>query len=166
MVENREALELESESGDAVNQAVRRVAEVVFDKEINIRSAFKTWDSDGSGKLDVSEFVSAMNSLGFSMDLADARHVFKAFDVDGDGKLACWEFVRTLGSFEAELNGQAADSGQVGYNTGRGGGGDRAPPKPAAGESSAKRMQERSRQQQEAEARQREKEVPGLPRSR
>ncbi len=186
MAEQREALEVEEETDAGVNQAVRRVAEVVFNKEINIRSAFKTWDRDGSGKLDVSEFVSAMNSLGFSMDLADARHVFKAFDVDGDGKLACWEFVRTLGAFEAELNG---DDGPVaGHNTGRGGGGDaRKLPEPPAGggggggggagggkgsgvsSATAKRMQDKSRQQAEtarqlaereaAEAKRREQEA-------
>ena len=85
MAEDREALEVQEETDSGINAAVRRVATVVYDKEINIRSAFRTWDRDGSGSLDVSEFVSAMNSLGFSMDLADARHVFKAFDVDGDG---------------------------------------------------------------------------------
>lgn len=150
MVENRENLEVEDESEDGVTAAVRRVASVVYDKEINIRAAFKTWDRDGSGKLDVSEFVSAMNSLGFSMDLADARHVFKAFDVDGDGRLACWEFVRTLGQFEAELNG--GEGPMVGHNTGRGGGGDDRKLKPpsSAAEAAEKAAAEAKRREQEA----------------
>ena len=168
MVENLESLEADS-TDEGVSSAVQRVAEVVYDKEINIRSAFRTWDSDGSGKLDISEFVSAMNSLGFSMDLADARRVFKAFDVDGDGKLACWEFVRTLAQFDPDGN---ADGVVAGHNTGRGGGGDaRKLPTPAADSNrggggggggggvstaTAKRMQQKSRDQAERERAQKE----------
>ena len=70
-----------------------------FDKELNIRKAFQTWDGDGTGDLDVSEFTAALNSLGFSLDLLDAQAIFKFFDIDGDGRIKCWEFVRTLGAF-------------------------------------------------------------------
>ena len=35
-----------------VDRAIFRVAETVFEKELNIRKAFQTWDGNGSGSLD------------------------------------------------------------------------------------------------------------------
>lgn len=118
----REDLDVEREG--SVDRAVFRVAQTVFDRELNIRKAFQTWDGSGTGSLDISEFTSALNSLGFSLDLLDAKAIFDCFDIDKDGRIKCWEFVRTLGQFEAELNGAGDDTPLPGHNTGRGGGGD------------------------------------------
>ena len=134
---------------DNVKGAVRKVAQVVFDRELNVRRAFQTWDANGSGDLDIGEFTSAMNSLGFSLDLVDAKHIFQLFDIDGDGRIKCWEFVRTLGQFEGQLGGDGSTVPDItdtvvtppGHNTGKGGGGD-----PSPGSQKSK-MAERSRQQ-------------------
>jgi Ca2+-binding EF-hand superfamily protein len=85
----RKPLEVEEDSEDGVHSAVYKVAESIFSREINVRKAFLKWDRDGSGQLDVAEFTDALNSLGFSLDLADAQRIFQRFDVDGDGKIAC-----------------------------------------------------------------------------
>ena len=92
-------------------------------------------DANGSGDLDIGEFTSAMNSLGFSLDLVDAKHIFQLFDIDGDGRIKCWEFVRTLGQFEGQLGGDGSTVPDItdtvvtppGHNTGKGGGGDPSP---------------------------------------
>ena len=60
-------------------RTVFRVAQTVFDRELNIRKAFQTWDGSGTGSLDISEFTSALNSLGFSLDLLDAKAIFDCF---------------------------------------------------------------------------------------
>ena len=73
MVGERAPLELNDATEEAVHQGVRRIAQTVHGKEINLRNAFRQWDKDGSGALDVNEFVAALNSLGFSLDLADAQ---------------------------------------------------------------------------------------------
>lgn len=73
--------------GSAVPTAVRQVAGEVYKQQINLRHAFKKWDADGSGGLDVNEFTSALNSLGFSIDLESARALFGAFDIDGNGRI-------------------------------------------------------------------------------
>ena len=91
MAGGRENLEVEDEGEHGVHGAVFKIAETVFSKEINVRKAFLKWDSDGNGMLDANEFTGALNSLGFSIDLADARLIFERFDIDGDGKIACWE---------------------------------------------------------------------------
>lgn len=91
MAQKRETLEVDEEE---VEQAVFRVAKAVYDKELNIRKAFQTWDGNGSGSLDISEFTAAMNSLGFSLDLLDSKNLFEMFDIDRDGRIKCWEFVR------------------------------------------------------------------------
>ena len=76
----REDLDVEQEG--SVDRAVFRVAKTVYVKELNIRRAFQTWDGSGTGSLDISEFTSALNSLGFSLDLLDAKAIFEVFDID------------------------------------------------------------------------------------
>jgi len=163
MAANREKLE----TTEDIEGAVFRVAETVFAKELNVRPAFQTWDANGSGDLDVSEFTAALNSLGFSLDLLDAKALFEVFDIDRDGRIKCWEFIRTLGHFERELNGDDGTRRVLGHNTGRGGGGDRAEggTRPvmadvigASGGNTIRKltMAERSRMQQDMERQQKE----------
>ena len=107
---SRQQLVADSEDSDVVLKGVLgRIAGTVFGQEINVRQAFKRWDADGSGSLNLEEFVSALNSLGFSVDVESADALFSAFDLQGDGKIACWEMVKALGSIhaEAELLAQA-----------------------------------------------------------
>ena len=163
MAANREKLV----ATEDIEGAVFRVAETVFAKELNVRRAFQTWDANGSGDLDVSEFTAALNSLGFSLDLLDAKALFEVFDIDRDGRIKCWEFIRTLGHFERELNGDDGTRRVLGHNTGRGGGGDRAEggARPvladvigASGGNTIRKptMAERSRLQQDMERQQKE----------
>ena len=49
LAEGRTELTVEEEH---VAGAVKRVAQTIFDRELNIRRAFQTWDGNGSGDLD------------------------------------------------------------------------------------------------------------------
>ena len=103
-----------------VSAAVSRIAESIFERELQVQKLFRKWDRNGDGALDTSEFTSALNALGFSIDLTDARTLFRHFDLNNDGKVACWEFVRTLAAYDPNLNAGPI----IGHNTGLGGGGD------------------------------------------
>ena len=60
---------------------MRRIAESVFEKELQVRALFRKWGTSGDGSLSISEFTAALNSLGFSVDLQDAKALFRHFDV-------------------------------------------------------------------------------------
>ena len=94
------ALETAGATEAGLHDVVQRIASEIYQKEISVRSAFRQWDSDGSGALDVEEFTSALNSLGFSLGIADSQALFRVFDLDDDGRVQCWEFIRALGTME------------------------------------------------------------------
>ena len=88
---------------DDVYAAVRKIATVIFEKELNLRKEFKRWDRDGSGALDRDELAHALNELGFSVGARDVETLYRAFDLDGDGRISCWELVKGIGSLTPEL---------------------------------------------------------------
>jgi centrin-1 len=56
-------------------------------------AAFKRFDVDGSGQLDVNEFHKAMQQLGMGSTLEDAENLFGMMDEDGSGTMDMEEFL-------------------------------------------------------------------------
>jgi len=57
------------------------------------RSAFRQFDRDASGFLDVAEFVEALNTLGVRITFDDAMVVFALVDDNRNGRISEAEFV-------------------------------------------------------------------------
>lgn len=55
--------------------------------EDEMKSAFKIFDKDGSGKIDAKELRHAMKSLGETMTDEEVDEMIKAADQDSDGKV-------------------------------------------------------------------------------
>ncbi|CAE8605904.1 unnamed protein product [Polarella glacialis] len=103
----RREIELNDSSEAGVRQAAARIADSLFDKEIDLRKAFKQWDKDGSGGLDQKEFGAALESLGFGAAPEAVEAVFKAFDLKGDGRISSWELMRGLYSLQSAAEATA-----------------------------------------------------------
>eukprot|EP00670_Eutreptiella_braarudii_P016096 CAMPEP_0174342062 /NCGR_PEP_ID=MMETSP0810-20121108/25883_1 /TAXON_ID=73025 ORGANISM="Eutreptiella gymnastica-like, Strain CCMP1594" /NCGR_SAMPLE_ID=MMETSP0810 /ASSEMBLY_ACC=CAM_ASM_000659 /LENGTH=441 /DNA_ID=CAMNT_0015464017 /DNA_START=23 /DNA_END=1349 /DNA_ORIENTATION=- len=57
------------------------------------RDAFRKFDGDGNGFLDIYEFMAAMKDLGMGQTFKDATEIFAQIDVDGGGAIEEQEFV-------------------------------------------------------------------------
>lgn len=91
------------EANTNVLKAVKKIAKVIYEREINLRKQFKKWDKDGSQGLDVNEMAKALNEIGFSVTIEEATIIFDAFDLDGDQTISCWELVRGIGSLDPQI---------------------------------------------------------------
>ena len=87
------ALNAEDELRYAQNEAVMDLqADSSAD---NLREAFKLFDVDGSGKLDLAEVKDIMTRItGHELTEENALEVINSVDADGDGKLDIEEFVK------------------------------------------------------------------------
>uniref|UniRef100_A0A7S1J2T4 EF-hand domain-containing protein n=1 Tax=Eutreptiella gymnastica TaxID=73025 RepID=A0A7S1J2T4_9EUGL len=56
-------------------------------------AAFRMYDIDGSGELDVHEFHKAMQEMGMGYSFEDAENLFLMIDEDGSGVLSLQEFM-------------------------------------------------------------------------
>ena len=59
----------------------------------------KSIDTDGSGKIDYTEFIAATMEKNIYMKEEKLFMAFKMFDIDGSGKISADELKETLGSF-------------------------------------------------------------------
>jgi hypothetical protein len=57
---------------------------------------FKTYDSNGNGKLELREFEEALAAFGLFPKQVDLKSLHRYYDVDGDGSVSYNEFVRAL----------------------------------------------------------------------
>ncbi|KAH9133719.1 hypothetical protein LEN26_007037 [Aphanomyces euteiches] len=69
----------------------------VFGLFSSMKEAFKAADRDGSGYIELNEFVVLLrNTLGIDADAGHAKDLLALFDTNNDGKLAYSEFVKCL----------------------------------------------------------------------
>ena len=59
----------------------------------------KSIDTDGSGKVDYTEFIAATMEKNIYMKEEKLFMAFKMFDIDGSGKISADELKETLGSY-------------------------------------------------------------------
>mmetsp|Transcript_23950 Transcript_23950/g.34444 ORF Transcript_23950/g.34444 Transcript_23950/m.34444 type:complete len:207 (-) Transcript_23950:493-1113(-) len=71
-------------------------AEDPDDDETRFRKAFRSFDKDGSGFLDVKELNNVLNMLDSKYSDEEVARVFIEMDKDGDGRVDYAEFVRFL----------------------------------------------------------------------
>ena len=60
----------------------------------HVRDAFHTWDTDGDGLVDRTEFRSAVSALGLEISLSVCDSAFDAYDTDCSGRIDHGEYVR------------------------------------------------------------------------
>ncbi|CAK9021390.1 Uncharacterized protein SCF082_LOCUS15328 [Durusdinium trenchii] len=92
-----------------LRMSAARIADAIFDKEVDLREAFKKWDRKNLGGLDETEFQGALSSLGFDASPEMVSAVFKVFDLKGDGRVSCWEFTRGLHNLQAAAEATASE---------------------------------------------------------
>merc|ERR1712200_206664 len=68
----------------------------VDDTESDLREAFKIFDRDKDGYVDISEIKQVSALLGANMSCDEIEEMMHEADVDGNGKLDYQEFVRML----------------------------------------------------------------------
>jgi Ca2+-binding EF-hand superfamily protein len=82
---------------DYINNAQQQPAGNEFagmSPEDAARQAFRKYDDDGNGWLDVNEFMHAMKDLGLGTTFEDAENLFSMVDEDGSGTMEEEEFVQ------------------------------------------------------------------------
>lgn len=76
-----------------INNSAQAAAEQPMDAESRARLAFRRYDKDANGWLDVNEFLQAIRDLGLGTTLEDAEQLFSMVDEDGSGTMDENEFV-------------------------------------------------------------------------
>ena len=61
-----------------------------------MREAFKIFDRDGNGYIDMMELKSVVTRMGAPITEQEADELFKEADLNGDGKLDYDEFVKMI----------------------------------------------------------------------
>lgn len=61
-----------------------------------IKEAFRLFDSDGSGTIDVRELKAAMRALGFQVKKAEIRQMIADIDKDESGTIDMDEFIEMM----------------------------------------------------------------------
>merc|ERR1719481_40994 len=66
------------------------------DQTAEMREAFKIFDRDGNGYIDLRELKQVVTRMGEALTAAEADELFREADLDGDGKLDYNEFVKMM----------------------------------------------------------------------
>lgn len=72
------------------------MAETFFKKptQEELRAAFRQFDQDGSGYIQVQELSNIMNKMGRHVSKAELEAMINSIDSSGDGKISFEEFQR------------------------------------------------------------------------
>ena len=93
---------------DMMKQAVEKADEFI---ELNIKTAFRTYDSDNSGLIDIPEFTALMASLGHVLSRDEIAAALRTVDKNDDGFVDYNEFqnwyMRSLFQQESGSNSSA-----------------------------------------------------------
>ena len=68
-----------------VRHRTKKIVRLSMEQVFEIEEAFKLFDKDGSGQMDIDELKDAMKALGFVSDRAKARKLMEKADKDGSG---------------------------------------------------------------------------------
>eukprot|EP00092_Neocalanus_flemingeri_P000651 GFUD01000693.1.p1 GENE.GFUD01000693.1~~GFUD01000693.1.p1 ORF type:complete len:3364 (-),score=1087.83 GFUD01000693.1:1093-10800(-) len=71
-------------------------ASVSFSSAVDVKKAFKKFDSNGDGHLDKNEFKQLLSSSGKNVSDQEVAALFAQGDVDGDGMIDIQEFVKLM----------------------------------------------------------------------
>ena len=63
---------------------------------VGLARQFKIFDDNGSGSLDMNEFVKAVQDYQVDIEEIDIKGLFKSMDIDGSGEIDFNEFLRTV----------------------------------------------------------------------
>ena len=69
-----------------------KFAEEALKELESIESAFRKFDTDGSGEISISEFQQALRSFGIRVDAEEAAKLVDKYDTDGNGSISIQEF--------------------------------------------------------------------------
>jgi len=70
----------------------------VGDNEEQTREAFKVFDKNGTGLVEIAELRHVLTTLGEKLTVQEVDSVMKEADTDGDGKISLQDFVRVMKS--------------------------------------------------------------------
>jgi len=70
--------------------------ELTKEQKEEIKDAFDSIDTDGSGKLDISELKVALDALGFDSRRDETNRIIDDMDKNKDGKISFEEFLDIL----------------------------------------------------------------------
>ena len=107
---------LDSKEG---RQAFKEQLQAAIDTNgARVIDAFRQWDKDGSGTIDVREFYEAVKGLGFGdVKMSEVKDLFKLFDKDGGGYVDYNELNRLLrkrsASPEPSSSGRASPAAKL-----------------------------------------------------
>ena len=66
------------------------------DQTAEMREAFKIFDRDGNGYIDLKELKTVITRMGEPLSDKEAEEIFRVADLNGDGKLDYDEFVQMI----------------------------------------------------------------------
>eukprot|EP00297_Palpitomonas_bilix_P007680 CAMPEP_0113872038 /NCGR_PEP_ID=MMETSP0780_2-20120614/2978_1 /TAXON_ID=652834 /ORGANISM="Palpitomonas bilix" /LENGTH=489 /DNA_ID=CAMNT_0000857499 /DNA_START=229 /DNA_END=1698 /DNA_ORIENTATION=- /assembly_acc=CAM_ASM_000599 len=86
------------------------------EKRARLTEAFRSFDTDGSGKVSRDEMHAVFTSLGLSMRGTDVQSLLDEYDVDGDGEISLAEFMSMMSVQSQVLNEKPEDTAENIFN--------------------------------------------------
>ena len=82
---------------EAVNRVLVEIQNAVSDNaNLNLKTVFRSYDSDGGGSIDKEEFNQVLLAFKIQLTPSELDDVFAIFDSEGDGDISYLEFVYAI----------------------------------------------------------------------